>query len=447
MSTTSSATTSAVWDQVPTDIANLHTHMCILILTKRDGTPFDVTSILEEDITKICIRQGHTHPMGVLCHLVTESIVLFQLADNKQHATCRAIKVTVLCEEAIAIRVSPPSTTHMMACMAMVGGEPSRTQPLPSDDEEELHSPTGNLTHLRECCNISRLTLGIWRMTNCTSLWRISAGRSHSVSWMHPQKPSTSTFGKPSRKQGSQSWWPGCHLSERGWVGSPRSTISTFYPCSTKWGMGSPGSTIPTCSPCTTRWGLGSPGTTSSTPTPAQPGVDMGHLINTLSSGLHLGATQINTFSCKAMPEKTEVSFKQWYHEVQYMKDHYPELVVWESIVRSLKGVAADMARYMGPTASVSNILQKLTVIFRMAVSFDILMQNFYKVTQGSHEKVPSFATRLEGTLNQIQLKCPGQIASHEVPWHLKDCLFHGVWKHEIPFSISTVTPWPPILS
>ena len=101
-----------------------------------------------------------------------------------------------------------------------------------------------------------------------------------------------------------------------------------------------------------------------------------------------------------------------------------------QSIVRSLKGAAADMVRYMGQTASVSNILQKLTVIFRMVTSFDVLMQNFYKVMQGNHEKVSSFATRLEGTLNQIQLKCPRWIADCEVSWHLKDCLFHGVWKH-----------------
>ena len=88
--------------------------------------------------------------------------------------------------------------------------------------------------------------------------------------------------------------------------------------------------------------------------------------------------------------------------QVQCMKDHYPELVVQESIVRSLKGAAVDMGKYMGPTASVSNILQKLTVIFGMVTSFGILMQNFYKVMQGSHKKVPCFATRLEGTLNQI---------------------------------------------
>ena len=43
---------------------------------------------------------------------------------------------------------------------------------------------------------------------------------------------------------------------------------------------------------------------------------------------------------------------------------------------------------------------------------------------------MPLFATRLEGTLNQIRLKCPGRIADLEVACHLKDQLFHGVCKH-----------------
>ena len=69
-------------------------------------------------------------------------------------------------------------------------------------------------------------------------------------------------------------------------------------------------------------------------------------------------------------------------------------------------------------------------VIFGTVASFDVLMHNFYKVTQGNHKKVPSFATRLEETLNQIQLKCPGRIADHKVACHLKDWLFYGVCKH-----------------
>ena len=107
------------------------------------------------------------------------------------------------------------------------------------------------------------------------------------------------------------------------------------------------------------------------------------------------------------MPAKAEVSFEQWYHEVQCVKHHYPESVVQESIVRSLKGAVVDRVWYMGPTASMAHILQKLTIIFGTMASFNVLMQNFYQVTQGNHKKVPSFATRLEGTLNQIRLQYP----------------------------------------
>ena len=57
-------------------------------------------------------------------------------------------------------------------------------------------------------------------------------------------------------------------------------------------------------------------------------------------------------------------------------------------------------------------------------------MQNCCKVTQGNHEKMPSFAMRLEGTLNQNRLKCPRGIADCKVTWHLKDQLFQGVCKN-----------------
>ena len=42
---------------------------------------------------------------------------------------------------------------------------------------------------------------------------------------------------------------------------------------------------------------------------------------------------------------------------------------------------------------------------------------------------MPLFVTRLEGTLNQIRIRCPRRIANREVPWHLKERLFHGVKK------------------
>ena len=112
------------------------------------------------------------------------------------------------------------------------------------------------------------------------------------------------------------------------------------------------------------------------------------------------------------------------------MKDHYPKSVVQESIMQSLKGAVAAIARYMDPTTSVAHILQNVMVIFGTVASFNVLMQNCYKVIKGNHDKVPSFTTRLEGTLSQIRLHCPGRITDQEVQQHFKDCLFHGVPKH-----------------
>ena len=81
-------------------------------------------------------------------------------------------------------------------------------------------------------------------------------------------------------------------------------------------------------------------------------------------------------------------------HSQLAIKGHSPEVVIWESIIQSLQGAAADIARYMGPTTSVDHILCKLLVIFEMVALFNVLIENFYKVSHGSNEKFPSFATR-----------------------------------------------------
>ena len=117
--------------------------------------------------------------------------------------------------------------------------------------------------------------------------------------------------------------------------------------------------------------------------------VDVNHLLSILMAGLRMGTPRMNTFSGDATPGKTKVSFDQCYHEVQCIKDHYPEAVVQGSILRSLKWEAVDMARNVGPTNSIDHILWKLSVIFGMVASFNILMQNFYKTTQGNNKKDP----------------------------------------------------------
>ena len=134
-------------------------------------------------------------------------------------------------------------------------------------------------------------------------------------------------------------------------------------------------------------WRPDEPGKQSAGPPWAD--MDVGGLLSTLAAGLRMGTPKIDTFSSDATPGKTKMSFKQWYHKVQCVKDHYLGAVVWDSISKSLKGAVAHMAQYLGPTASVDHILQKLWIMFETVAPFDILMQNFYTVTQGNNEKAP----------------------------------------------------------
>ena len=96
--------------------------------------------------------------MGVLHYSVMELVVLFCLAGDMQCATCRAIKATVLCDKAIAIRTSAPSEVQVRAYMIVVDGEPSGTQPPLL--EGEVYFPTGNPQPSRETLQCLQVNLG-----------------------------------------------------------------------------------------------------------------------------------------------------------------------------------------------------------------------------------------------------------------------------------------------
>ena len=51
----------------------------------------------------------------------------------------------------------------------------------------------------------------------------------------------------------------------------------------------------------------------------------------------------------------------------------------------------------------LDTILKKFTIVYGNVKSFDLLMWDFYHADQGEEESIPSFATRVEGLLSQIQ--------------------------------------------
>ena len=143
MSTTSSATASGR-DHVPSDESNLKSRICLFVITRKDGTPLNATSVTDEDIVEMCVKMGHTHPLDVLHYSAMDSVALFHSTEEMQHATHGAIKAMELWEEAIAIRAVAPSVTHVKAYIMTVHGDHSKPQSPPSEEEGEPHSPHDN---------------------------------------------------------------------------------------------------------------------------------------------------------------------------------------------------------------------------------------------------------------------------------------------------------------
>ena len=108
------------------------------------------------------------------------------------------------------------------------------------------------------------------------------------------------------------------------------------------------------------------------------------------------------------------------------MQSH-TEATLREGIVNSLWGATADLVQYLGLHAPVSDIINKLELIYGTIASFNILVQNFYKLNQGKMEKVPVCMTQLEGEMNAVKQEYPNMLTVGKVQKHLRDCLFHGL--------------------
>ena len=158
--------------------------------------------------------------------------------DKLQIVACGVVKALMLHDEAMKVRTSPPSSAHVRAYMAVVNGEPSSTQPLPSDREEEPHlspinpHPGGRTLQHLEASLGDLMDNQFWQLMEelCMeiALQELNA----------PPETTTNTLRKSYGKWSSWSRWPGGHLSDRGRVGSPRTTILTSCPCTTRWRVG-----------------------------------------------------------------------------------------------------------------------------------------------------------------------------------------------------------------
>ena len=232
-STTSTVTTSVACDCIPGDDVELLNHMCVLVLTRCNGTPFNATSIQEEAIIELWVELGQTNPKCVLWYLAVESVVLFHFMDIILVVACVVIKATALHKELIRLCMTPPSTAHVRAYTMVRDGEPSDTQPpIPEREEEPQPSPSdphpdGRTPHQFQ------MDLGDAQLRQLMEdLWQEEALRELNA----PPVTNHQATGDSNRPWGPQCGWPGGHLPEREGMGTKQEDNHLDpLPPSTRW--------------------------------------------------------------------------------------------------------------------------------------------------------------------------------------------------------------------
>ena len=155
--------------------------------------------------------------------------------------------------EAIAIRAVAPSETHVKAYIITVGrglfktpvstlrrgGRTTFTPWYPHPSGEMLHRLQVELGHLADH-ELHELVEDLCQeITLCELNTPLAA--------LHQ------CLGDTHKEWECWRGWPGGHLSKRGRVDSPGTTIPISYPCMTRWRMGSSGTTSTTPSSCSTK--------------------------------------------------------------------------------------------------------------------------------------------------------------------------------------------------
>ena len=94
----------------------------------------DASSISEEDIMEICMKKGHTHPLGVLHYLATESIILFSTTEELKCESCSLVDVTELQNDGFMLKTLAPLEAHIAAYTTVWHSKPTI-------GDGELHTP------------------------------------------------------------------------------------------------------------------------------------------------------------------------------------------------------------------------------------------------------------------------------------------------------------------
>ena len=122
---------------------------------------------------------------------------------------------------------------------------------------------------------------------------------------------------------------------------------------------------------------------------------------------VEMRVSQLPFFS--AEEQKGDVSFEVWKFELNYLikESVYPDSLILQAIIKSLRGKSRDILLILGESASSSIILNKLEGIYSNLSSNEVLLQNFYLVSQLENESIADYSVRIENLLRRATQNRP----------------------------------------
>ena len=109
----------------------------------------DASSISEEDIVEICMKKGHTHPLGVLHYLAMESVILFSTIEDLNRLSRGLVDMMELQHDAIIVATLAPTEAHIASFTMVWHLKPTLGDGEPHTPPQQTPPSGGKLCHLQ----------------------------------------------------------------------------------------------------------------------------------------------------------------------------------------------------------------------------------------------------------------------------------------------------------
>ena len=135
----------------------------------------------------------------------------------------------------------------------------------------------------------------------------------------------------------------------------------------------------------------------------------------------------LGRFSGEEPLPKNELTFEQWYHDIQCCQQQYPESILLPALRKSIVGKAKTVLRSLGPAYSVAAALEALSQEYKLEASSDMIFQEFYRLRQEKGERVQVYSVRLREVLSRLKARFPRWVPTGDEDSVLRERLFHGM--------------------